>query len=77
MQLSTVLDINFDENQSLKHLLLPVILGINCLFQTVISCLQITKSALALQVWHGTGNSCRQICVHTYYILFHTLLKKS
>ena len=59
MQLRTVLDIDFDENQSLKHVLLPAILGINCLFQTVISCLQIMKPALALQVWHGTGNTRR------------------
>ena len=77
MQLSTVLDINFDENQSLKHVLLPAALSINCLFQTVISCLQIKKPALAFQVCHGTGNTCRQISVHTYCISFHTLLKKS
>ena len=74
MQLCTVLDINFDENQSLKHVLLPAILGINCLFQTDISCLEIIKPALALQVWHGTGNTRRQICVHTYCTSFHTLL---
>ena len=77
MQLRTVLDIDFDENQSLKHVLLPAILGINCLFQTVISCLQIMKPALALQVWHRTGNTHRQICVHTYCTSFYTLLKKN
>ena len=76
MQLHTVWDINFDENQSLKHVLLPAALSINCLFQTVISCLQIKKSALAFQVCHGTGNTCRQISVHTYCISFHTLLKE-
>ena len=61
---------------SLKHVLLPAILGINCLFQTVISCLEIMKPALALQVWHGTGNTRRQICVHTYCNLFHTLIER-
>jgi hypothetical protein len=76
VQLHTVWDINFDENQSLKHVLLPAALSINCLFQTVISCLQIKKSALAFQVCHGTGNTCRQISVHTYCISFHTLLKE-
>jgi hypothetical protein len=65
-----------NKNQSLKHVLLPAILGINCLFQTVISCLQIMKPTLALQVLHGTGNTCRWICVHTYCISFHTSLKK-
>jgi hypothetical protein len=42
-----VLDIDFGQNQSLKHMLLPTILGVNCLFQPTVSLLQTMKSALA------------------------------
>jgi hypothetical protein len=43
VQLCTVLDIDFGQNWSLKHVLLPAILGINYLFQPTISAFQIME----------------------------------
>ena len=65
MQLSTVLDINFDENQSLKHvLLLPFWASIACFRQSFLG----HKSRNQLQLFeYGTELETladKYVCIH-------------
>ena len=77
VKLCTVLDIDFDKNQSLKHVLLPAILGINCLFHShFLSANHETSSSSSSMAWNWQ-HSQTNMCAYILHFILHLTEKKS